>query len=375
MLVVGLVVLVLSVVLLIVPAVAAGHFAAKVVGLPNYRLFDVKPKGTLSREIVIVMASAAAPLLVGVVSLFIAIVVGGESFGSNRIDVIHGSAAQLAGLLDGDRVLNIDGTATPDFDAVRAALRRSTAVHTVTIERQGRFGDVEVSPDARGTIGIVAVPEIRKASVTRALAKGLYTQWNAWKERFLPFREKVDLAGPVAIVNSIAEERSQRLLYPLHFIGVFECLFCTCIAGTFVNDWVMWGLLSLRRFKRLQIVASGRRVARMRRLHHALKFNVGFIVCLMVWVILVDLQSLMQVGSSNAHMAWHLEAWLASFESALVPIVWLICRELYSKKKAVGITLLMLVPVVNILVILWHLNAAKRWLKERSSEAAPVEAS
>ena len=211
------------------------------------------------------------------------------------------------------------------------------------------------------------MPEIRKATLPAAITQALTSQWFAWSSRFLPAREAVELAGPVAIARTAAADRSRRWLYPLHLIGILQTLLCMGIAGTFANDWVTWLLFGLRRFKKAPAVAVNRQFARMQRLHHALKSNIVFIVLLMIGVAWVDIQSVIQADSSTGYAGWHLQPWWASFEAAVLPIIWLISRELYSLKKTIGITALMLIPIVNILVVLWHLHAAKQWLRNESA--------
>jgi len=64
------------------------------------------------------------------------------------------------------------------------------------------------------------------------------------------------------------------------------------------------------------------------------------------------------------------EVWFRSWTVALLPIIWLISRKLYSVRKSVGITLLMLIPVANLLVIFWQLIASKRWLKKYAASSS-----
>ena len=144
---VGLFVFVLSVALLVGPALFAGRFAAKHFGLPGFCLFDVKPKGTLVRELAVFAVATAAPLLVCCSLIALSAFVAGQSTGSNRVDVVSGGTAEVAGIVTGDRIVSVDGTATANFDTIRANIRRSQAPHSVTVERDGHRLELTVTPE------------------------------------------------------------------------------------------------------------------------------------------------------------------------------------------------------------------------------------
>ena len=133
-------------------------------------------------------------------------------------------------------------------------------------------------------------------------------------------------------------------------------VYCLWVPGVFLNDWINWLLFRLTQSKRLQGVAAGQPEWQMKRLRHAMKITIAFMLLLLVWLLWVDLTE-----GSDGRAA---EVWFRSWTVALLPIIWLISRKLYGVRKSVGITLLMLIPVANLLVILWQLIASKRWLKE-----------
>jgi regulator of sigma E protease len=97
-----------------------------------------------------------------------------------------GSAAERAGLLPGDRIVAIDGRATPRFEDVQATVRlRPGQPMALTVQRDGAALTVPVTPDLRevsdrfgnvqriGMLGVAGgVPEHRQLDPFAAVAAG-----------------------------------------------------------------------------------------------------------------------------------------------------------------------------------------------------------
>jgi hypothetical protein len=84
---IGLLIFVLSVALVVGPALFAGRFAARHLGLPGFCSFDVKPKGKLLRELAVFAVATAAPLLVSCSLVALTALVGGQSTSGNRVSL------------------------------------------------------------------------------------------------------------------------------------------------------------------------------------------------------------------------------------------------------------------------------------------------
>ena len=142
-------------------------------------------------------------------------------------EIIPGSAAERAGLQNGDRVLAIDGKPVESFEALTAAVRASPG-RTVELQvrRAGWPQDappiaLKARPDDRGGQGFLGVAPhllLVKVSGGQALAVGVRST-NALAAAILSSlaqvltgRQKAELRGPLGIVQDMA--RSARASVP-----------------------------------------------------------------------------------------------------------------------------------------------------------------
>jgi hypothetical protein len=349
MLIQALMTLALAIALLVISAYGAGRLTAKLVGLSSFRLFDVRAPGSHYRRFIVFLGCALAPLATCVVAMFLGVFASGQSYGTNRVEVIPGSPAERGGLLNGDRVIAVDGQATPDFDMVKSIIRSRATPHMLSVERNGGRQNLTVAPDAQGKVGLTAIMQERRASVSEAFSQAVRTPWSVWGAILSPAR-KAELVGPIGIVRAVADARAPNFGAYVHLVGLLECGLLWVVPMTFFSDWLTWLLFKWSHAQSLRNRAPDSKLFRVRRLHHAMKVNlIGLVLsaAVLVWV-----------DASHQLSGGPVRAWFAWLEAALIPLVWLDCREFHTRKRAVSITLLMFIPLVNIAVLLWRTEAA-----------------
>jgi membrane-associated protease RseP (regulator of RpoE activity) len=150
-----------------IKAIPAGGFV-KIVGMSRYeeidpaegpRAFHTKP--AWQRAIVLV-AGSFTHFVLAVVLLFVAMgffelprLQDGAAVGSNEVtEVVEGSPADEAGLVQRDRIVAIDGVEITTFDEMRAAVAARGGEHVdLTFERDGSTRTVAVTLDTREVDG------------------------------------------------------------------------------------------------------------------------------------------------------------------------------------------------------------------------------
>jgi len=104
----------------------------------RHRTFNCQPVG---RRALIVLAGPVANILIAIFAWWLMFMVGVSGLGNYFGPVAPGSAAERAGLMDGDRIVAVDGRNTGSLDAVRLALLDATMnaerQALLEIEREG----------------------------------------------------------------------------------------------------------------------------------------------------------------------------------------------------------------------------------------------
>lgn len=135
--------------------------------------------------------------------------------GGTKVSSLSGSPAASAGVLDGDRVLSVDGARVDSFEEVRAAVARGDEALVLELERDGQQHTVAVRKDERGRIGISSVAD--PLPLGAALARGLIGPAqvvSAVAESFFRLGQRGDsaeLSGPVGIVRAADGTEPQQI--------------------------------------------------------------------------------------------------------------------------------------------------------------------
>jgi regulator of sigma E protease len=153
------------------------------------------------------------------VLLFFGFFLGGRDIiddKSMRVTVMPHGAAEAAGLVTGDKILEVAGKAVQSWDDLRSTIgaHPGEAV-AVAYEREGQRREVQVTPGAKGSDSegkIRIMPSIRHESVGLGESLGLalteptrvvYMQIRGLV-RTLTGKEKAEFSGPVGIAKEVA---------------------------------------------------------------------------------------------------------------------------------------------------------------------------
>ena len=149
--------------------------------------------------------------------------------------VTEDSAAQVAGLKEGDKVLSIDGVEIHSWDEMTKIVRSSAdKALAVSIERDGKTQEVQVTPKAveasdGSKVGQFGVTRILKNDILSILAYG-FTQTvsvvvlvlSALGSLFTRGFNLNQLGGPVAIYSMTSQVAKNGFLDLLAFMGMIS---------------------------------------------------------------------------------------------------------------------------------------------------------
>jgi regulator of sigma E protease len=192
----------------------------QIAGMNPYEEQDPNDKGSYANaslwgRIVTIAAGPLANYLFASVLMFFGFWIGGEVIAdttSMHIAVDEEGPAYAAGIRKGDRIVSVNGEATPNWDVLKKAIsghpgqqidieteRNGTLVHVPVVPKAGgeNNGKILIGPDYRirpigpGEAFVLSLEAPPK--VVAELARGIV--------RVVTLKEKPDLAGPVGIVR------------------------------------------------------------------------------------------------------------------------------------------------------------------------------
>jgi regulator of sigma E protease len=143
------------------------------------------------------------------------------------IEVLPGTPAEQAGLLDDDKITHIEGEPIADWETMRAAIKRRPGLATrIAIERAGRAQTIEVTPSAEGVIGVKPVMERRPMGLGRSLARAAIEPLRVVQSTFIGWvriftgTERSELAGPVAISREVRKAQERGAADAFYLVGL-----------------------------------------------------------------------------------------------------------------------------------------------------------
>lgn len=130
----------------------------------GWRVWDASPRSNAGREVLAHVCAAVVPALVPIALCWLSLGVGGQPVPTNAVTVKEGPALR-DGILDGDRIVAMDGRSTETWEDIRIALRRAHAsdgqqsrpVRQVTVVRAGKSITLAVTPDDNGYIRVAPI--------------------------------------------------------------------------------------------------------------------------------------------------------------------------------------------------------------------------
>jgi hypothetical protein len=349
----GLITFCIAVITVYGSAYGAGFLTARVVKLPSYCLFDVQPQGTVFQRTTIWVAAMTVPLVICLVVFFLSALMSGIPVPGNVITVLPNSPAEKAGVTDGDRVTAVDGILTPDFTAVRREIQLHQGRLQLTIEREGRQISVPVTPNDEGRVGLVPEAGGRMPTAVEAGQTAFADVSMIWKTVFDAKTTTDDLQGPIVVVSLVGSQPVSLLWQGVWFAAVVGCVLWFGLPGVFLTDWLT-GFAFHRRLKlhKCAIPGTENRDRAMDRRRFALWVPLCLLIVLSLWEV-AEFAGLMLT------MPLAIRVVFPAMTTAIIPLVWLISRALFGKGKALGLTALVFIPLVNIVVVSLLLRTSK----------------
>jgi membrane-associated protease RseP (regulator of RpoE activity) len=147
-----------------VKAIPAGGYV-RIIGMSNVEETDPEDEprlyrtATTANKLKVILAGVTVNLLIAYILFFIVIVGNGEFKPSTTVDRIQSqSAAAVAGLKAGDKIVEIDGKPIKNWDALGANVRpAANKTITITALRHGQRIEVSATPNAvagEGKLGV-----------------------------------------------------------------------------------------------------------------------------------------------------------------------------------------------------------------------------
>lgn len=164
-----------------VKAIPAGGYV-RIIGMSN--LEEVDPvdeprsfrQGSYRNRFIVVMAGVTVNLLIAFLLFFIVIAGQGrvnDGVSTTVSQVVAGSSASAAGLRPGDKIVAVDGRATPEWEQLKSAIEsRGGQDVEFTVDRSGKKSIVAATLDERdnrGFLGIGPATQFRNVGVFEAI--------------------------------------------------------------------------------------------------------------------------------------------------------------------------------------------------------------
>ena len=192
------------------------------------RAFNNKP--AWQRALVLTAGSFMNLLTAVVLMIVIAFVVGQATTTVN--EVLDDSPAYRAGMMSGDRIVEVDGTAVDEWNDVITYIGESSRdTADIVVERDGAqqtlTADLEYDKES-GRNKIVITPEM-KHSVTGSMGSGMKNTWNMTvmmykviKQLFTGDVSVSELSGPVGIVYAVNQSAKAGVIYVVYLASLLS---------------------------------------------------------------------------------------------------------------------------------------------------------
>ena len=192
------------------------------------RAFNNKP--AWQRALVLTAGSFMNLLTAVVLMIVIAFVVGQATTTVN--EVLDDSPAYRAGMMSGDRIVEVDGTAVDEWNDVITYIGESSRdTADIVVERDGAqqtlTADLEYDKESgRNKIGIT--PEM-KHSIAGSVGSGMKNTWNMTvmmykviKQLFTGDVSVSELSGPVGIVYAVNQSAKAGVIYVVYLASLLS---------------------------------------------------------------------------------------------------------------------------------------------------------
>ena len=171
-------------------------------------------------------------LLAIIVYTILGFVQGGVTTNTNKVDVMsHDSVAKTAGIKTGDRIIEVEGHKTSDWQSVATRIQARPGKKTdVTVNRDGDKKNITLTPDKQSSngksVGVIGVTQSLNHSFKAKILSGFTQSWSMTKQLFAALGSMFtghfslnDLGGPVAIFATTSQATKLGITGVLSFLG------------------------------------------------------------------------------------------------------------------------------------------------------------
>ena len=181
-----------------------------------------------------IFAGPFANYLFASVLFFAAFVIGGKLIPSLKIDVVPGSAAAIAHLESGDRMVMIDGHSLKNWEEMRGLVRSSANKPlSVQVDRNGKALALTVTPranskDGHGELGVESISDREPIPFSEAVKNAITKPAEVAAGMIYSLaglftgREKLELSGPLRIVSETGKAAALGIDYFFAMLGVLS---------------------------------------------------------------------------------------------------------------------------------------------------------
>jgi regulator of sigma E protease len=207
----------------------------QIAGMNPLEEIDAKDKGSYANaslwgRIVTIFAGSFANYIVASVFFLVAILISGTQRPTTNILVLKDEPAAVAGMKDGDKVVEVDGVKVESWDHFRSMVsKRANLATPVVVVRGGERVSLTVTPapkdNGEGKIGAQMVPETVPVPFKIAVKEAILMPPEVVYElvtglvKVVTGKQKAELGGPAAIVKEGAKAAKGGLGVLLKFLG------------------------------------------------------------------------------------------------------------------------------------------------------------
>lgn len=324
-------------------ALGGARVAARLLGVPDFRWFGVRPASApLWKRFFIRAVSSLAAVLIAIAISFFLHVVHGESELTTIVKVMPGPA-QRAGMLDDDEILSIDGAPVRSAEDVRAAVARGADEKRVEVKRAAERLTFSVTR-VDGRIAVQFVEARGPIGVARALGLAVEQTFAVTTAtlRALSPSVKAEVAGPVGIVRETGKhtDNSGSLLSLLGILAAYAWPSIAALHAFAALTLFVFGLI---------YPDAGAALREHERAYRIARFRLTLLFSLAVTLLSMLVSVVSDVSEAELSRAFAYVSWPATL--ALYPLTWLTSAELWGRRKAHGIMALSIfVPCLVLLL-------------------------
>ena len=189
---------------------------------------------SLHARILTIFAGPLANYLVASLLFFAAFVIGGRIELTTQVKVMPGEPAAEAGMVDGDKIVEVAGEPIKDWERVRELIsKRASQSVEVVVQRGDQRVPMRLTPrpegkDGHGRIGVqaqtitVPVPVGQAAILAVEKPPQIVAGLVVGLARIFRGQEKAELSGPVGITKEIARALKSSFADYLHILGALS---------------------------------------------------------------------------------------------------------------------------------------------------------